>query len=180
MIFCGGKWRKVVDFAVFLSNFVKTVTGVNIMTFFTSEYECKLDQKGRLILPARIKSNLPAGQEKELVIGLGFDQCLVVYPMAEFNRIYSQIAGLSDFNPDYRRLQRNFFRGNTVVEMDSNGRFLIPRNMLQYAALEKDVIVIGMGNKVEIWNPGIYRAQLYHDQAEFSQNIQKYLDSSGT
>ncbi len=148
------------------------------MTFFTSEYDCKLDAKGRLILPARIKANLPSDQGNELVIGLGFDQCLVVYPIAEFRKIYSKIAGLSDFNPEYRKLQRNFFRGNTVVELDNSGRFLIPRNMLQYAAIEKEVIVIGMGNKVEIWNPEQYRLQLYHDQAEFSENVQKYLDSS--
>ena len=50
--------------------------------------------------------------------------------------------------------------------------------MLQYAALEKEVVVIGMGNKVEIWNPEKYRLQLYHDQAEFSDNVQKYLDGS--
>ena len=149
------------------------------MAFFTSEYECKLDAKGRLILPARIKANLPSGEGNELVIGLGFDQCLVVYPIAEFKKIYSRIAGLSEFNPDYRKLQRNFFRGNTVVELDNNGRFLIPKNMMQYAGFDKDVIVIGMGNKVEIWNPELYRSQLYHDQAEFSENVQKYLDSSG-
>ena len=149
------------------------------MAFFTSEYECRLDAKGRLILPARIKANLPAGAETELVIGLGFDQCLVVYPISEFKKIYSRIAGLSEFNPEFRKLQRNFFRGNTTVELDNNGRFLIPRNMMLYAALDKDVVVIGMGNKVEIWNPELYRSQLYHDQAEFSDRVQKYLDSSG-
>ena len=149
------------------------------MTFFTSEYECKLDVKGRLILPSRIKANLPSGPGSELVIGLGFDPCLNVYPISEFNKIYSRIAGLSEFNPEYRKLQRNFFRGNTVVELDNNGRFLIPKNMLQYASLDKDVVVIGMGNKVEIWNPELYRSQLYHDQAEFSDNVQKYLDSNG-
>ena len=148
------------------------------MTFFTSEYECKLDAKGRLILPSRIKANLPSDRGNELGIGLGFDQCLVVYPIVEFRKIYSRIAGLSDFNPEYRKLQRNFFRGNTVVELDNNGRFLIPKNMLQYAALEKEVIVIGMGTKIEIWNPEQYRHQLYNDQAEFSENVQKYLDSS--
>jgi len=101
-----------------------------------------------------------------------------VYPISEFKKIYSRIAGLSEFNPDYRKLQRNFFRGNTIVELDNSGRFLIPKNMLQYAELQKEVIVIGMGNKVEIWNPEIYRTQLYRDQAEFSGNVQKYLDSS--
>ena len=85
-------------------------------------------------------------------------------------------AGLSEFNPAYRRLQRNFFRGNTVVELDNSGRFLIPKQMLNYARLEKDVIVVGMGNKVELWNPELYKEQLYDNQNEFSEHVQKYLD----
>jgi MraZ protein len=146
------------------------------MAFFTSEYDCKLDAKGRLVLPARIKSGLPESSGNELVIGLGFEKCLVVYPLQEFKKIYSKVAGLSEFNPDYRRLQRNFFRGNTVVELDNSGRFLIPKPMLNYAQLEKSVTVIGMGNKVELWNPELYQEQLYKDQTEFSDNVQRFLD----
>ena len=146
------------------------------MAFFTSEFECKLDAKGRLVLPARIKSGLPESAGNELVVGLGFEQCLVVYPILEFKKIYSKIAGLSEFNPEYRRLQRNFFRGNSVVELDNSGRFLIPKTMLGYAQLEKEVIVVGMGNKVELWNPDLYQKQLYADQIEFSEKVQRYLD----
>jgi len=146
------------------------------MAFFTSEYDCKLDAKGRLVLPARIKASLPESSGSELVIGLGFEKCLVVYPLQEFKKIYSKVAGLSEFNPEYRRLQRNFFRGNSVVELDSSGRFLIPKSMLNYAQLEKGVTVVGMGNKVELWNPELYQEQLYSDQTEFSENVQKFLD----
>ncbi|MBR9999340.1 MAG: division/cell wall cluster transcriptional repressor MraZ [Cyclobacteriaceae bacterium] len=146
------------------------------MAFFTSEYDCKLDAKGRLVLPARIKASLPESSGNELVIGLGFEKCLVVYPLQEFKKIYSKVAGLSEFNPDYRRLQRNFFRGNTVVELDNSGRFLIPRSMLIYAELEKSVTVVGMGNKVELWSPELYQEQLYSDQTEFSDNVQRFLD----
>lgn len=146
------------------------------MAFFTSEYDCKLDAKGRLVLPARIKASLPDSSGSELVIGLGFEKCLVVYPLQEFKKIYSKVAGLSEFNPEYRRLQRNFFRGNSVVELDGSGRFLIPKSMLNYAQLEKSVTVVGMGNKVELWNPELYQEQLYKDQTEFSENVQKFLD----
>jgi MraZ protein len=146
------------------------------MTFFTSEYECKLDAKGRLVLPARIKNGLPETSGNELVVGLGFEKCLMVYPILEFKKLYAKVAGLSEFNPDYRKLQRNFFRGNTVVELDSSGRFLIPKQMLNYAQLEKQVVVIGMGNKVELWNPELYKEQLYDNQNEFSDHVQKYLD----
>ncbi len=146
------------------------------MTFFTSEYECKLDAKGRLVLPARIKNGLPETSGNELVVGLGFEKCLIVYPILEFKKLYAKVAGLSEFNPDYRKLQRNFFRGNTVVELDSSGRFLIPKQMLNYAQLEKQVVVVGMGNKVELWNPDLYKEQLYDNQNEFSDHVQKYLD----
>jgi MraZ protein len=146
------------------------------MTFFTSEYECKLDAKGRLVLPARIKNGLPETSGSELVVGLGFEKCLIVYPILEFKKLYAKVAGLSEFNPDYRKLQRNFFRGNTVVELDNSGRFLIPKQMLNYAQLEKQVVVVGMGNKVELWNPELYKEQLYDNQNEFSDHVQKYLD----
>lgn len=146
------------------------------MAFFTSEFECKLDAKGRLVFPARIKSSMPESSGNELVIGFGFEKCLVVYPILEFKKIYSKVAGLSEFNPEYRRLQRNFFRGNTVVELDNSGRFLIPKPMLQYALLEKEVTVVGLGNKVELWNPGLYKEQLYSDQNEYSEKVQKFLD----
>ena len=146
------------------------------MTFFTSEYECKLDAKGRLVLPARIKNGLPETSGNELVVGFGFEKCLIVYPILEFKKLYAKVAGLSEFNPDYRKLQRNFFRGNTVVELDSSGRFLIPKQMLNYAQLEKQVVVVGMGNKVELWNPELYKEQLYDNQNEFSDHVQKYLD----
>ena len=137
------------------------------MTFFTSEYECKLDAKGRLVLPARIKNGLPETSGNELVVGLGFEKCLMVYPILEFKKLYAKVAGLSEFIPDYRKLQRNFFRGNTVVELDSSGRFLIPKQMLNYAQLEKQVVVVGMGNKVELCNPELYNEQLYDNQKEF-------------
>ena len=147
------------------------------MSFFSSEYECKLDAKGRLVLPAKIKSNLPEASGNEIVIRRGFEPCLVLYPLLEFRKIYSKIAGLNEFNEEYRKIQRNFFRGNTQVELDNMGRFLIPKSMIRFAKLEKEVIVVGMGNRVEIWNPDLYDQFLIQDQKEFSDLVQKYLDS---
>lgn len=145
------------------------------MTFFTSEYESKLDAKGRLALPARIKSQLPEG-EVELVIRRGFEPCLTLYPMVEFKKVFSKISGLNEFNEEYRKLQRNFLSGVVTVELDSNGRFLLPKNMLAYAQLEKEVMLVGMGNKVEIWNPSRYEKHLIQDPGELSKLAEKYLN----
>ena len=129
-----------------------------------------------MVLPARIKSNLPESSGNELVLRRGFEPCLVLYPTMEFKKIYNRIVGLNEFNEEYRRLQRNFFRGNTEVELDANGRFLISKPMLRYAKIEKEAIVVGMGNRVEIWNPGLYEEHLINDPGEFSDLAQKYLD----
>ncbi len=146
------------------------------MTFFTSEFESKLDAKGRLVLPSRIKSQLPEGDSQELVIRRGFEPCLIVYPMVEFKKVFSKISGLSEFNEEYRKLQRNFLSGVVTVELDANGRFLIPRNMLTYAQLEKEVLLVGTGSKVEIWNRSVYEKHLIQDPGELSKLAEKYLN----
>ena len=150
------------------------------MTFFTSEYESKLDAKGRLVLPARIKSQLPVaggeGDSQELVIRRGFEQCLVLYPMVEFKKVFSKISGLNEFNEEYRKLQRNFLSGVITVELDGNGRFLIPKLMLSYAQIDKDAMLVGMGNKVEVWNPSIYEKHQIQDPGELSKLAEKYLN----
>lgn len=146
------------------------------MTFFTSEYESKLDVKGRLVLPARIKSQLPEGTS-QLVLRRGYEPCLIIYPTVEFKKVYAKISSLSEFNEENRRLQRNMIPRTAEVEMDSNGRFLIPKNMLAYAQLEKEAILIGLGNRVEIWNPALYEQHLISDPSELSKLAQKYLDA---
>jgi MraZ protein len=146
------------------------------MTFFTGEYESKLDAKGRLVLPARIKSQLPESGGNEIVIRRGFENCLVIYPMAEFNKVLSKIAALSEFNEEARQLQRNFLPGANIVDLDSHGRFVVTKNLLTYANIDKDVVLVGVGNKVEVWNPSIYEKHLIKDQSELSKLAQKHLE----
>jgi MraZ protein len=144
------------------------------MTFFTSEFECKLDAKGRLVLPSRIKSQLPEGSS-EIVIRKGFEPCLVLYPVVEFKKVFSKISGLSEFNEEYRLLQRSFLSGVVTVELDNNGRLLIPRNMLTYAQLDKEALLVGTGSKVEVWNPAVYEKHQITDSSELSKLAGKYL-----
>ena len=146
------------------------------MAFFTSEYECKLDAKGRLVLPAKIKVNLPEVSSHELVLRKGFEPNLIVYPMLEYKKIHSKISSLSEFNAEQRRLKRNFFRSIATVELDNAGRFLIPKNMLAHASLEKEAIVVGVGSTIEIWNPDVYDEYLIKDSEEYSELAQKFLD----
>lgn len=148
------------------------------MAFFTSEYTGKLDAKGRVVLPARMKTALPESSSTELYIKLGLEPCLELYPLSEYKKVYSKIAGLNEFDPEVRTLQRNFFRGSATVELDGAGRFLIPKMMIQYAQLNKEVVIVGMGSKMEIWNPEVYQNFLIQDSGEMAQLAQKHLSSN--
>jgi MraZ protein len=146
------------------------------MAFFTSEFECKLDSKGRLVLPAKIKSSLPEVSTTELVLRKGFESNLILYPMLEYKKIHQKISSLSEFNPEQRQLKRIFFRSIAQVEMDGAARILVPKGMLAHAKIERDVILIGMGNYIEIWNPDVFNQSFSVNEAEFSDLAQKYLD----
>ena len=141
---------------------------------FRGEFKCKLDSKGRLVLPAKIKSALPEDSIR-MILGQGFDKCLILYTSTEFKKLEAQVSGLSEFNPDARRLRRNFFRGIEDVELDGMGRILIPRRLKEFAGLEKEAILVGTGKNVEIWDAEAYENEMYSDE-EYSQKTQELLD----
>ena len=145
------------------------------MSLFTGEYECKMDAKGRLTLPSKIKSKLPEVSGNQLVLSLGLEPCLVLYPLVEHRKISSQIASMNEFNEEFRKVQRNFFRRITEVDLDGAGRLLIPKMMSKYAKLEKEVILVGMGNRIELWDPSVYEDFIINDNLEFSKLAQKHL-----
>ncbi|HIF49822.1 MAG TPA: division/cell wall cluster transcriptional repressor MraZ [Cytophagales bacterium] len=146
------------------------------MAFFTSEHECKLDAKGRLVLPSRLKSVLPEASKKSIIIRKGFEPNLIIYPLHEFQNIYTRINSLNEFSSEQRKLKRNLFSSISQVDLDSNGRFLLPKSMISHTGLAKDVILVGMGNVIELWSPYNYNKYLINDANEFSKLAQKYLD----
>ena len=142
---------------------------------FNSQYECKLDPKGRLVLPSKIKGAIPEANGTTLMLLMAEDKCLALYPMVEFKKLENQIKALSINNPEQRKLQRTFFITSVEVELDSAGRLLIPKLYQTYAGLEKDVVVVGMGSRIEIWNPQNYLNNIIEDPADLSSLMEKYL-----
>jgi len=146
------------------------------MAFFTGEHECKLDAKGRLVLPARLKSVLPEASKKSIIIRKGFEPNLIIYSLHEFQNIYNRISSLNEFSSEQRKLKRKLFSSISQVDLDSNGRFLLPKGMIQHCNINKDVILVGMGNIIELWSPSNYNKNLISNTEEFSKLAQKYLD----
>ena len=127
------------------------------MTGFLGEYESTLDPKGRFLLPAGIKKQLPEGENTQFVINRGFEKCLTLYPLSSWKPIFESISQLNDFDPRVREFRRYFLNGAISLELDSAGRLLLPRNLAEHASLEKDIVLVSSVNKIEIWDKSKYQ-----------------------
>ena len=145
------------------------------MWFVTGKHKCKMDAKGRLTLPSKIKSKLPETSENQLILSFGLEPCLVLYPMVEFRKIYSRISSMNEFDEENRQLQRTFFSRINEVELDSAGRLLIPKPMSEYASLEKEIMLVGLVHRIEIWDSSDYEKYVINDNSEVSKLAQKHL-----
>ena len=121
------------------------------MTGFLGEFQATMDPKGRFLLPAGLKKQLPEGESTKFVINRGFEKCLSLYTMESWTPLYEKIRTLNDFDPKVREFRRYFLNGATIVEPDGAGRILLPPNLKEYAGLEKDIILASAVDKVEIW-----------------------------
>jgi MraZ protein len=124
---------------------------------FLGEYEATLDAKGRFLLPAGFKRQLPEGESTRFVINRGFEKCLSLYPIQSWQPLYDQISTLNDFDPKVREFRRFFLNGAIEVEPDSAGRILVPQNLKDYAGLGKDLVLAAAVNKIEIWDKEKYQ-----------------------
>jgi len=112
------------------------------------EYEHSIDTKGRLIMPAKLKEDIG----EKFVITKGLDGCLFVYSQSEWKLFEDKLRAFPLTNKDARALVRFFLAGAMECEIDKQGRFLIAANLREFAGLEKEVVVIGVLNKIEIWS----------------------------
>lgn len=126
------------------------------MTGLIGEFEVTLDAKGRFLLPAGFKKQLAEGDDVRFVINRGIENCLSIYPMSSWQPLAEKINALNDFNPKVREFKRLFLNGATFVEPDSAGRILIPARLKEYAGLEKDAVMMGIGEKMELWDKRKY------------------------
>jgi MraZ protein len=124
---------------------------------FLGEYEATLDAKGRFLLPAGFKRQLPEGEATRFVINRGFEKCLTLYPLQSWQPLYDQIATLNDFDPKVREFRRFFLNGAIEVEPDTAGRILLPKNLQEYAGLGKDIVLAAAMGKIEIWDKTEYQ-----------------------
>ena len=115
---------------------------------FIGEYQHALDSKNRMIVPSKLREELGS----KFVITKGLDGCLYAYPLSEWKILEEKLKTLPLTNKDARAFVRFFFSGASEVEMDKQGRGLIPQNLKEYAGIEKEIVSIVVLSRVEIWS----------------------------
>jgi len=139
---------------------------------FMGEYQHSLDDKGRLIVPSKFREPLGG----RCVITRGLDKCLFVYPESEWRTMEEKLKQLPLTQSDARAFVRFFFSGATDLELDKQGRVMIPANLREYASLDKDVVVIGVSTRVELWSKEVWAAYVDEAESSFEAIAEKIVD----
>ncbi len=127
---------------------------------FRGVQQVNMDAKGRLAIPARQRERLLSQCEGQVVVTIDTQsRCLVIYPLPEWERLEKDIQNLPALNPAIKRFQRLVLGYATDIDLDSNGRMLLPPAQRDYAGLEKCVMLVGQGNKLEIWSQTLWQAE---------------------
>lgn len=139
---------------------------------FMGEYQHNIDPKGRLFIPARFREGLG----DSFVITKGLDGCLFAYPRPEWDALEQKLKSLPFTKGDARAFVRFFFSGAAICEADKQGRILIPVSLREFARLEKDVIVIGVSSRVEIWAKDQWEEYNARAAASYEEIAEKIVD----
>lgn len=142
-------------------------------TNFFGEYECKLDEKGRLKLPSAILNQLGESSTHDFVANRGLERCLYLFPRAVWNNKLSEVQGLNEYLPEVRQFKRIFYRGATEFTPDRTDRILLPKILLEYAGIDRTLIITTVGEYLEMWNPDTYRDMINKEPENLSALAQK-------
>lgn len=139
------------------------------MSGFLGEFECRIDTKCRVALPAALKKQIPPEAANRFVVNRGFERHLSLYPFNVWEQISGEINKLNLFTRKNREFARYFYRGATEVELDNAGRLLLPRRLMDYAGIGCELILLAYANRVECWDPSTYDRLLDVEPDAFSE-----------
>lgn len=138
------------------------------MTNLTYTYECKADSKGRVMLPAGLKRELaPVLNEGFVIKKSVFDRCLELYPKSEWEKEMAGVDKLNRFVKKNVDFIRRFIAGVKPVDLDGNGRLLIPKDLIAFAKIDKELVLTSQINKIEIWDKSSYRKEVEDSEVDF-------------
>ncbi|MDP2207947.1 MAG: division/cell wall cluster transcriptional repressor MraZ [Bacteroidota bacterium] len=149
------------------------------MASFKGTYKYSVDSKGRLNIPSKLRKQLTDDIKDHFVIMRGFDKCLFVYPINIWADVEAEFIKLSAYNSEDRQLERTIYANLSEVELDSQARISIPPDLREYAQIDSDALIIGIRNRIEIWNPKIYEEYISSQVDSYETVAQKVMNNLG-
>ena len=140
------------------------------MSSFKGSYEYSVDSKGRINIPAKLRKYVSPEANDTFVTTRGFEQSLFVYPLDEWNKLEQSIRQLSASNPKDRFFTRTLLQYATECQLDGQARITIPKELLQFALIESEVLILGVLERMELWNPKVFQKYL-ESQADTYENV---------
>ena len=142
---------------------------------FYGEYEHNLDNKGRIIIPAKFRNVLAENYVEKFYITRGLDSCIFMFPEGEWKNLEAKFKNLPFTKSESRQFNRLFFSGACEIVCDKQGRMLIPKYLKDYAQIKRDVIVIGVSNRIEIWDKDKWRDFYNLQKGSFEEIAEKLM-----
>ena len=126
------------------------------MSSFKGSYMYAVDEKGRVNLPAKLRKYVSPECNDTFVLTRGFEKCLYVYPVDEWNRLEQNLRNLSSYDAEHRRFMRTLLELASECQLDGQARLSIPQELREYAHITDEVRILGTLDKIELWDPGVY------------------------
>lgn len=149
-------------------------------TNLIGEFECRLDEKSRIILPSALKKQISPEAQDKFVINRGFEGCLVLYPHDVWKETTQNINKLNLFVRENRKFVRSFYNGATELTLDNQNRLLVPKSLLGYAGIEKEIILFAYSDRIEVWNKSTYQKLLSEEPEDFAILAEKVMGKQDT
>ncbi|WP_282124623.1 division/cell wall cluster transcriptional repressor MraZ [Algibacter mikhailovii] len=146
------------------------------MSLITGTYDCKVDVKGRLMMPVAIKKQLSTVLQEGFVVRRSvFQKCLELYPMGEWQVLMQKMNKLNKFKKKNNDFIRRFTAGAKIVEVDANGRLLIPKDLTVFADISKNIVVASAINIIEIWDKDLYEQAIDDAAVDFADLAEEVM-----
>lgn len=146
------------------------------LNYLIGTYECKVDVKGRVLIPSAFKKQLAAVINKGFVLKRAvFQSCLELYPISEWEELISKVNSLNRFKKKNNDFIRRFTAGVKFVELDSNGRLLIPKDLIEFSNIKREIVLSSSVNIIEIWDKDSYESSIVDSRDDFAKLAEEVM-----
>jgi len=149
------------------------------MVGLVGEFEVKLDAKGRFLFPSGLRKQLPPAAQRDFMLNKGFEECLTLFPLSEWEKLSGKLSKMNLFKPKNRMFYRLFHQGAKLVSLDNAGRVLIPVAHMERVSLKQEAMLIAYNDRIEIWDKSKYFEMIDGSMANFADLAEEVMGELG-